>query len=134
MNAARQAVGNLAEVAPAKLLLGLEVERAMVGGDHLQVVPDETVLTYTGDTQAKGETVQVSAVLSEDEGVGLAGVPVSFAIGEATVTVTTDVTGTATATLSVPDHGRSQSVAVRCAGTARHAPSMAEATITWGSG
>lgn len=100
----------------------------------LQVVPDETVLTYTGDTQATGETVQVSAVLSEDEGVGLAGMSVSFTIGQTTVTVTTDATGTASTTMTVPDHGRSQDVRVRFAGTARHAPSAANATVRWGSG
>ena len=38
---AGQAVGDLAEVAPAELLLAVEVERAVVGRDHLQVVLDE---------------------------------------------------------------------------------------------
>ena len=39
----RQAVGDLAEVAHAELLLGVEVERAVVGRDHLQVVLDEAL-------------------------------------------------------------------------------------------
>ncbi len=35
---ARAAVGNFGEVVPAQLLLFLETERAMVGGNHLQRV------------------------------------------------------------------------------------------------
>ena len=38
---ARQAVGDLAEVAAAELLLAVEVERAVVGRDELEVVLDE---------------------------------------------------------------------------------------------
>ncbi len=40
---ARQAVGDLAEVAPAHLLLALEVERAVVGGHDLEVVLDQAL-------------------------------------------------------------------------------------------
>jgi hypothetical protein len=39
---ARQAVGDLAKVAPSELLLAVEVERAVVRGDKLEVVLDET--------------------------------------------------------------------------------------------
>ncbi len=38
---ARQAVGDLAEVAATELLLAVEVERAVVGRDELEVVLDE---------------------------------------------------------------------------------------------
>ncbi len=38
---ARQAIRNLAEVAPAELLLAMEVERAVIGGHQLQIVLEQ---------------------------------------------------------------------------------------------
>ena len=38
-----QAVGDLAEVAHAHVLLAVEVERAVVGADHLEIVVDQAL-------------------------------------------------------------------------------------------
>lgn len=98
----------------------------------LEVVPDQTSLVYTGETSARGETVAVSALLTEDDGIGLAGQPVTFTVGTASITAITDADGRAAASVDVPDHGRSQPVAVRYPGTPRYAAAAADATVTWG--
>lgn len=98
----------------------------------LEVVADETALLYTGDTAARGESVQASAVLTEDDDIPLAGRSVAFTLQERTVTAVTDADGRAAAILPAPDHGRSQIVTVDYAGETRYAPSATSRTITWG--
>lgn len=99
----------------------------------IDVTPDATSLAYTGDTQGRGETVNVAAVLTEDDGVPMPGRPVSFALEGQTVVATTDAGGRAAAAMSAPDHGRSQPVTVAFAGTPRYAPATTSATVTWGN-
>lgn len=112
---------------------GDDAHAASAATAPVQVIADETALTYTGGTRGQGETVDVAAVLTEDGGVGIAGALVSFTIGSTTVTATTDSSGTARTSIDVPDHGRSRQVAVRFAGTVRRAPSAADTTVTWGT-
>jgi hypothetical protein len=96
------------------------------------VEPDETTLVYTGQTAGKGEQVAVSASLTEDEGVPLRGQAVTFSSGNSTVTATTNSAGIAEASLSMPDHGRSATIAAEFAGAARHGASSTTAVVTWG--
>lgn len=100
---------------------------------EMTIAPDETAVVYTGETEARGEDVEVSAVLTEDGGVPLPGQQVVFSSGESTVTATTDASGRASAVLTIPEHGRSTTVTARFPGAVRHAPSSTSATVTWGS-
>jgi len=142
------AVTDAAGVARASLPLDLDagsypVTAVFTGqGDYLpsstsrvlEVVRDATSLVYTGQTAAKGDTVDVSAVLTEDAGVPMSGQVVVFTVGNVTASAVTDANGRASTTVVVPDHGRSQPVTARFAETARHAAGSADATVTWGSG
>lgn len=73
-------------------------------------------------------------LLAEDDGVPMVGSTVAFTLQGRTVVATTDTAGRAEATMSAPDHGRSQVVDVSFAATARHAASATAATVTWGAG
>lgn len=142
------AVTDASGVARADVTLDLDagtytVQASYAGGEgyapssasqQIQVTPDTTTLTYTGDTQGRGETVNVSAVLTEDGGVPMPGRPVGFTLEGQTVVVTTDANGRAAATMSAPDHGRSQSVSVSFAGAPQYAPAVTSATVIWGLG
>jgi len=99
----------------------------------LTVVPDPTALTYTGQARGVGSTVPVSAVLTEDEAVPLAGQVVVFTSGTNTTTAVTDTSGRAAGVLTIVDHGRSAVVTATFAGGARYAPSTASGTVTWGN-
>lgn len=98
-------------------------------------VPDPiaTVLTYEGETRAKGELVNVAAALMTTERAPLPGEPVTFEVGGQTVSAVTDASGIARAAVSIPDHGRSQTVVVRFAGTATLLPSETSAVVSWGA-
>lgn len=98
----------------------------------VKVVADGTAVSYTGSTQGQGETVQASALLTEDAGVPLAGRTVRFTLQGRSVTAVTDAAGRAAATLLAPDHGRAQDVAVDYLGETRYTPSSTTATVTWG--
>ena len=97
-----------------------------------------TALTFVGDTRAKGEAVTLAASLAAaslatDEGELLAGETVSFEIAGQTVTAVTGAGGVARAVVTIPDHGRSQKVVARFAGTSQYLPSETSTTISWGS-
>lgn len=101
-------------------------------GRPVTVTADETAVAYTGSTQAQGESVQASALLTEDVGVPLPGRIVRFTLQGGTVTAVTDAAGHAEATLLAPDHGRAQDVVVDYLGEARYAAASTAATVTWG--
>ena len=92
-----------------------------------------TALTYIGDTRAKGESVTLAVSLAIAEGGPIAGETVSFEIAGRTLTAVTDAQGVARTSVTVPDHGRSQNVVARFAGTALYLPSETSATVFWGS-
>lgn len=96
------------------------------------VVRDDSVLRYVGVTSARGEDVNVAALLTDDEGLALPGQLVVFRAGDRVVQATTDAGGKAAAVLSVPDHGRSQIIEVDYAGATRYLRSSTAATVTWG--
>ena len=97
-----------------------------------ELLAELTTLDYTGASSARGETVAVSAVLTEDDGPAVPGAPVVFTIGGRTFEATTDADGVARTTATVPDHGREQTVTARFAGTERREPSSDAATVRWG--
>jgi putative alpha-1,2-mannosidase len=94
--------------------------------------PIATTLTYTGDTRGRGDRVLLSAVLSTVDGDPVAGELVTFEIMDQVLTATTDAAGVTQTSADVPDHGKSQQVAVRYAGNENYAPSETSATISWG--
>jgi RHS repeat-associated protein len=68
----------------------------------LPLLPDETVLTYTGKAAlASGQTQPVTARLTDGDGTPLSGEPVTFTFNTVTATATTGADGTATATLNL---------------------------------
>ena len=99
----------------------------------LRVVHEPTVLTYTGATTGRGESVDVAAALTDDDGDPLGGAAVVFTIAGLTTWATTDGGGRAAASVRVPDHGRSQTVDVEYGGSRRRTPSATAGTITWGA-
>jgi len=98
------------------------------------IEPEVTELRYDGQATAKGETVEVAAVVSEDDGPAVAGRTVSFEIDGMTTSALTDEGGRAETTMVVPDHGASQEVLASFAGDDTYEPSFARATVTWGKG
>lgn len=95
--------------------------------------PVATSLVYTGDTRAKGETVNLAARLTTADGIPVAGEMITFEIAGQTLTATTDGDGTARVTATVADHGRSQAVTARFAGAGLYLPAETTATVTWGN-
>ena len=91
-----------------------------------------TVLTYAGETKARGSKVELAARLTTADGSPLAGQGISFEIAGQTATVSTAPDGVARATVEVPEHGRSQQVVVTFAGTGSYLSSTTTETITWG--
>jgi len=90
-----------------------------------------TTLTYTGETRARGEQVSLAAALTSPDGP-VAGAEVVFEVAGQTAVAVTDPEGVASLVVSIPDHGRSQVVTVRFAGTPELEPSETAATLTWG--
>ena len=98
------------------------------------IEPELTQLRYDGDTAARGETVNLSAVLTEDDGPAIAGRTVTFEISGTSATAVTDDEGRAAATVLVPDHGRSQEVVVSFTGDETYEPATTRARVDWGRG
>jgi hypothetical protein len=96
--------------------------------------PVATRLVYIGETRPKGDSVALAARLEDATGAPLNGQTVAFEIAGQTLTAVTDAQGVARTTATVPDHGRSQVVGVRFAGTDELLPSQTSATLTWGNG
>ena len=90
-----------------------------------------TTLTYVGELKGRGQTVMAAARLTSD-GAPIEGETLSFAIAGQRLDAQTGPDGVARTTFSVPDHGRSQEVLVRYAGSANYLPSSTSATIKWG--
>jgi hypothetical protein len=99
-----------------------------------EVLREVTVLKYTGDTSAKGETVRLAATLTEDDGPPLVRRTVTFDVEGTKFTASTDGQGLAETTVTIPNHGRSKSVAVSYLGETRFEPATANATVRWGAG
>jgi predicted alpha-1,2-mannosidase len=95
--------------------------------------PVATKLTYTGSTRAQGQLVNLSALLTTDDGTPVAQRLLTFSIAGQTLTATTDSTGRAATTAVVPNHGRSQAVTVSFSGDGGFLPSTTNTTITWGT-
>jgi hypothetical protein len=93
-----------------------------------------TELRYDGQTSAKGDTVEVAAVLTEDDGPVVAGRTVTFELAGSSAVAVTDSTGRAATTMFVPDHGRTQNVVASFAGDDIYSLSSTEATVGWGRG
>ena len=91
-----------------------------------------TSLTYTGDTQGRGEQVHLAAVLFDADGAPIEGKEILFEINGESFVAVTDATGNGQVDATVPDHGRSQSVVVTFAGDEGFEASETAATITWG--
>ncbi len=98
------------------------------------VAREATNLTYTGPERVRGETFDVSARLTTVTGEAIFGRVVAFEVAGRVVEDRTDEAGVAEATMTVPDHGRQQTVFVRFAGDESYEPSATSATITWGAG
>jgi hypothetical protein len=96
--------------------------------------PAATRLIYVGETRVKGDSIALAARLEDATGAPLQGLTVAFEIAGRTVTAVTDADGVARTTTSVPDHGKSQVLVARFAGTGDLLPSQTSATLTWGNG
>lgn len=94
--------------------------------------PEETTLTYTGETSARGSQVNLAARLTGANRAAVAGRTIEFRIAGQVLTAVTDADGVASATTTVDDHGHTQNLTVSFAGDASYAPSTVTATITWG--
>ncbi|MFA5787902.1 MAG: CehA/McbA family metallohydrolase [Actinomycetota bacterium] len=101
-----------------------------------EIKPEVTNLVYTGEALAKGEEIRVAGVLTEDDGAPLAGRAVVFEVKAKGIkqTAITDGGGRAEITMTVPDHGNSQTVEVSFAGDSRYEASDLTQTINWGQG
>ena len=91
------------------------------------------MLTYTGDTKGRGDSVTLAARLTDAAGSPVVGEEVTFEIAGRTFAAVTDGNGVARTAATIPDHGKSQSVIVRYAGNADYASSEASAIIVWGN-
>lgn len=92
----------------------------------------ETEVAYTGTTSPRGDTVILSARLTESSGNPLPGRTLSFAAGGQTYVAVTDETGEAAVRATIVDHGRSKVVTAAFAGDRSHAPSTTTVTLVWG--
>lgn len=96
--------------------------------------PEPTALTWVGDTQGRGEEVELAALLTNSSGEPIPGAPIAFTAGGETYPATTDGTGVARATALLPDHGREQVVRADYEGSPVYLPSSVQETIIWGGG
>jgi predicted metal-dependent phosphoesterase TrpH len=106
------------------------VEVALTSPIYLARPAVATAIALTGS--AHGSTVTGRAVLTAADGTPLAGRTITFAVGGATTTAVTDAAGTALATLTVDDHGRTQTLTASFLGDPPYEPSSATTTVTWG--
>jgi predicted alpha-1,2-mannosidase len=95
--------------------------------------PVATTLTYTGDTQGRGETVDLAARLTSADGAPVAQRLVTFSVAGQTLTATTDTAGVASISAVIPNHGKSQTVTVSFAGDGQYLSSTTSAMISWGT-
>jgi hypothetical protein len=95
--------------------------------------PLATTLTYTGDTQGRGETVDVAARLTTVDGAPIAQRLATFSVAGQTLTATTDAAGVASTSALIPNHGKSQTVTVSFPGDGQYLSSTTSATISWGT-
>jgi RHS repeat-associated protein len=98
----------------------------------LPLLPDETVLTYTGKAAlASGQTQPVTARLTDGDGTPLPNEPLTFTFGTGTATATTGADGTATATLNVTATQTTgpATVTIAFAGDAYRRPSRASVPV-----
>jgi hypothetical protein len=93
-----------------------------------------TEVTGWSPARPRGETVELSAALGEDDGPALAGKTIVFRVRDLIFTATTDATGTARVTAVVPDHGRSADVSVSFEGDELFEGSSDSFAIRWGKG
>jgi hypothetical protein len=107
---------------------------AMTSAMYLEHDAMPTSLEYTGTTQARGDEIDVAAVLTERGGPVLVGEPVTFEARGRVATAITDEAGIARASLRLPDHGRSVTVVSSFPGNARYEGSSDSDTVTWGRG
>jgi len=105
---------------------------AQASSAHTVTPTVKTTLQYTGQTQGAGDSVAASAVLTAGNGEPLPRRTVTFGLAGQTVQAVTDELGRAATTITVPNHGRSQTIEVTYAGTAGYAPSSTSAVINWG--
>jgi len=94
--------------------------------------PVTTQLIYTGDTRGNGDEARLAARLVTVEGSPVPGHTIVFEIAGGTFQAVTGADGVAATTVSVPNHGKSQTVLVRFAGNESYSSSATSATITWG--
>lgn len=93
-----------------------------------------TTLRWDAPTQARGSVIEVAAVLRRDDGTPVSDRTVVFtAPAGGKVVAVTDSAGRAVGALAVPDHGRTQRIAVEFAGDARLRSSATEAVVSWGA-
>jgi hypothetical protein len=82
-----------------------------------------TSLRYTGPTRILGDTARLSAVLTDDLGIPLAGKTVHFALGSASCADATDGSGSAQCSISPVPSGQGLTVQVSFAGDDGFLPS-----------
>jgi hypothetical protein len=92
-----------------------------------------TTLDYTGQTRARGDSFRASAKLLDATGAVLSGEEITFVVGGASYSATTDASGIASTDITVPDHGRSMSITALFDGTDHYLASQDEAEVRWGS-
>ncbi|MBI4730206.1 MAG: Ig-like domain repeat protein [Acidobacteria bacterium] len=99
--------------------------RASSASPAFTVLKRPTTLTYSGDSSGYwNETGTLKAVLRDTRsGVGIAGKTVSFTLGSASVSATTDSSGTATTSLALTQAPGAFTVASTFAGDANYASS-----------
>ncbi|HEU4481318.1 MAG TPA: glycoside hydrolase family 92 protein, partial [Actinomycetota bacterium] len=126
---ANQSWGSAPEAAPPSLSSHPLESFGCAPPEELQA----TALTYTGDTRARGESVDLAARLTTDRGEPLAGRTVVFDIAGQELAAVTGGDGVASLVATVADHGASQQVTVTFAGDASYLPSDTSAVVAWGN-
>jgi predicted acyl esterase len=111
---------------------GTSLHRRAEARRPFELLGELTALAYTGPREARGDTVRLSATLTEDDGPAVSGQTVRFTVGGRDYIATTDAAGQATATATVPDHGRQQTVTATFDGTPRRIGATASAVVRWG--
>jgi hypothetical protein len=91
-----------------------------------------TSLRYVGDTEAKGATVDLAAILTDAQGAPVEGRTVTFSLLGRVLVASTDASGRAAVIATIEDHGRTAEVTTSFAGDAVYGPSTTTATIVWG--
>ena len=82
-----------------------------------------TSLRYVGDTEAKGATVDLAAILTDAQGAPVEGRTVTFSLLGRVLVASTDASGRAAVIATIEDHGRTGEVTTSFAGDAVYGPS-----------